>query len=91
MSRPTIVASPTGLPARSCCPTAAGSRSATTRRSSGACPTARCPLSDPQVSRHHAEVRRSEHGFLVVDLDSTNGTLVNGVRVGAGALLATAT
>ena len=25
-----------------------------------ACPTARSPLSDPQVSRHHAEIRRDE-------------------------------
>jgi pSer/pThr/pTyr-binding forkhead associated (FHA) protein len=31
-------------------------------------------------------VRRSERGFLVVDLDSTNGILVNGVRAGEWAL-----
>ena len=39
-------------------------------------------LSDPQVSRHHAEVRPDQSGYRVVDLGSTNGTLVNGTRVG---------
>ena len=38
-------------------------------------------LTDPQVSRHHAEIRRTERGILVADLDSMNGTIVNGVRV----------
>ncbi len=38
-------------------------------------------LSDPQVSRHHAEIRRDERGYTVVDLDSMNGIEVNGVRV----------
>ncbi|MCU1426763.1 MAG: hypothetical protein JWL83_763 [Actinomycetia bacterium] len=42
-----------------------------------------CPiaLSDPQVSRHHAEVRPSHQGYEVVDLGSTNGTLVNGALI----------
>ena len=35
------------------------------------------PLSDPQVSRHHAQVRPSPEGFRVVDLGSTNGTYLN--------------
>ena len=35
-------------------------------------------LADPNVSRHHAEVRPSGDGFVVVDLGSTNGTKVNG-------------
>ena len=35
-------------------------------------------LSDPNVSRRHAELRRSAEGWVVVDLGSTNGTLVNG-------------
>lgn len=39
------------------------------------------PVSDPQVSRRHAEVCRDQNGFRVVDLDSTNGTFVNGARV----------
>ena len=35
-------------------------------------------LSDPNVSRRHAELRREAAGWMVVDLGSTNGTLVNG-------------
>jgi hypothetical protein len=38
-------------------------------------------LSDSQSSRRHAEVRPVPEGHLVVDLGSTNGTLVNGVAV----------
>ncbi|HZN14057.1 MAG TPA: DUF3662 and FHA domain-containing protein [Acidimicrobiales bacterium] len=38
-------------------------------------------LSDKNVSRRHAEIRREAGGFVVVDLDSTNGTKVNGARV----------
>lgn len=35
-------------------------------------------LADPNVSRRHAELRREDTGWLLVDLGSTNGTLVNG-------------
>lgn len=38
-------------------------------------------LADPNVSRHHAEVRPSGDGFVLADLGSTNGSRVNGVRV----------
>lgn len=38
-------------------------------------------VSDPNVSRRHAEVRRQGNAFVVVDLGSTNGTKVNGVGV----------
>jgi len=38
-------------------------------------------LSDPNVSRRHAEVRRQGNGFAVIDLRSTNGTRVNGAGV----------
>lgn len=38
-------------------------------------------LSDPQASRHHAEVRYGERGYMVADLGSTNGTMVNGMLV----------
>jgi hypothetical protein len=34
-------------------------------------------LTDPNVSRQHAEVRRQDDGFMLVDLGSTNGTRVN--------------
>lgn len=43
-------------------------------------------LGDPNASRRHAEVRPVEGGFTVVDLASTNGTQVNGVRVTERAL-----
>jgi len=32
------------------------------------------------VSRRHAEILRTEHGFLLRDLGSTNGTYVNNIR-----------
>lgn len=38
-------------------------------------------LGDPNVSRRHAELRRSGEGVVVTDLGSTNGTRVNGVPV----------
>jgi hypothetical protein len=47
----------------------------------GRMPDCAVALSDPQVSRHHAEVRRDDTGYRIVDLGSTNGTQVNGVRV----------
>jgi Protein of unknown function (DUF3662)/FHA domain len=37
-------------------------------------------LTDPNVSRRHAEVRQEGSAYFVVDLDSTNGTEVNGRR-----------
>jgi hypothetical protein len=39
------------------------------------------PLADPRASRKHAEIRATADGFLLVDLDSMNGTKVNGVLV----------
>jgi adenylate cyclase len=39
------------------------------------------PLSDPTISRRHAELEAFEGSILVRDLDSTNGTFVNGERV----------
>lgn len=38
-------------------------------------------VADGNVSRRHAEVGRAGDGFEVRDLDSTNGTLVNGRRI----------
>lgn len=38
-------------------------------------------LSDPNVSRYHAEVRRDGEGFVAVDLESLNGTRVNGAGI----------
>jgi transcriptional regulator with GAF, ATPase, and Fis domain len=39
------------------------------------------PISDPSVSRRHCLIRREASGFKVRDLDSRNGTLVNGEPV----------
>ncbi len=41
-------------------------------------------LDDSSVSRQHAEVRHGDDGWSVRDLESTNGTYVNGVRIGHG-------
>ena len=38
-------------------------------------------LNDPNVSRHHAEVRPSGGSWIVNDLGSTNGIKLNGRRV----------
>ena len=38
-------------------------------------------VSDPNVSRRHAEVRRDGAAYVLVDLDSTNGVEVAGKRV----------
>lgn len=38
-------------------------------------------LEDTNVSRRHAEIRRQGEDYVLVDLDSTNGSKVNGTRV----------
>lgn len=38
-------------------------------------------VSDPNVSRRHAEVRPAARGYVVADLGSTNGTRVNGAVI----------
>ena len=47
----------------------------------GRMPDCSIPLADPNVSRHHAEVRREGDRAILFDLGSTNGTKVNGVPV----------
>jgi hypothetical protein len=44
-------------------------------------PESNIVLADPNVSRNHAEIRPQGDGFLLVDLGSTNGSKINGVRV----------
>jgi nucleotide-binding universal stress UspA family protein len=38
-------------------------------------------LADPRASRRHAEIRSTGDGFLLTDLSSMNGTVVNGETV----------
>lgn len=38
------------------------------------------------ISRAHAEIERTPHGYVIRDLDSRNGTFVNSVRVDRGGL-----
>lgn len=49
----------------------------------GRSPSATVVVSNRAVSSRHAVVRRRGNGFEVVDLGSTNGTLLNGSRLGA--------
>ncbi len=44
-------------------------------------PESTIQLADPNASRNHAEIRPHGNGWVLVDLGSTNGTRVNGVRV----------
>jgi putative nucleotidyltransferase with HDIG domain len=41
-----------------------------------------CVLDHPSISRSHAEVVITDQGWVIRDLGSTNGSFVNGVRVG---------
>jgi transcriptional regulator with GAF, ATPase, and Fis domain len=47
----------------------------------GTHPSNELALDDPQVSRFHCSLVRSESGWRIADSGSLNGTLVNGVRV----------
>jgi hypothetical protein len=47
----------------------------------GRLPDCDITLNDGNVSRHHAEIRPLGEGFVLVDLGSTNGSKVNGMRV----------
>jgi pSer/pThr/pTyr-binding forkhead associated (FHA) protein len=38
-------------------------------------------VSDPNVSRKHARLSRADNGFVVEDLGSTNGTLLDGAPI----------
>lgn len=48
----------------------------------GADPLCDIVLTDPTVSRTHAEVRRRGENYELVDLQSTNGTFIDGISVG---------
>ena len=38
-------------------------------------------IHDPRVSRNHAQLRLIDGHFVILDLDSTGGTFVNGQRI----------
>jgi Protein of unknown function (DUF3662)/FHA domain len=44
----------------------------------GRLPESDVQIADPGASRQHARILRRDDGFVLVDLGSTNGTLVNG-------------
>jgi len=56
-------------------------RGTATRFSIGRDASCDLSISDMTVSRVHAQLERSDDGWLLTDLDSTNGTRVNGWRV----------
>ena len=41
-------------------------------------------LDDTLVSRHHAVIQKIKKDYFAKDLDTTNGTFVNGKRISAG-------
>jgi len=43
-------------------------------------------IDDPQISRHHARVLRRADSITIEDLNSSNGTFLNGVRIKTGTL-----
>jgi len=47
----------------------------------GRLPECTVSFDDPNISRVHAEIRPDGGGFIISDAGSTNGTLVNGVKV----------
>src|SRR5262249_16032002 len=53
---------------------------------SGRAPDNDIVVSDLSVSRNHAELRRTASGYQIVDLDSHNGTFVNGQQIGSAPL-----
>lgn len=48
----------------------------------GRAPTNHVVLQDDRASRSHAEIRSSSTGWTIRDLDSRNGTLIDGERLG---------
>ncbi|MEL6890836.1 MAG: DUF3662 and FHA domain-containing protein [Actinomycetota bacterium] len=50
----------------------------------GRLPTCTVAVDDTNVSREHAKIEPGANAYLVSDLGSTNGTLVNGTRIGVG-------
>ncbi len=47
----------------------------------GRLPESTISINDTNVSRNHAEIRTGSVAYVAIDLGSTNGTMVNGVRI----------
>ena len=45
-------------------------------------------LPDSRISKHHARIEHTKGRYTITDLHSRNGTLLDGVRIGAGKLTA---
>jgi hypothetical protein len=54
----------------------------------GRLPECSITIEDGNVSREHARVNPGSGGYVIADLGSTNGTLVNGVRINGQQFLA---
>ena len=55
----------------------------------GRAPDSRVVLADPTVSRHHALITINDGTIWVKDLDSKNGTFVDGERIGSSPVMVT--
>lgn len=49
----------------------------------GSSPSSDLRLADPKASPEHARIDRSSAGYVLTDLGSANGTLLNGERIGS--------
>src|SRR5690242_3006327 len=47
----------------------------------GRAPDCDLVVNQPEVSTHHCRLTRTDKGFVLEDLGSSNGTFVNGVRI----------
>jgi hypothetical protein len=47
-------------------------------------------VANQEVSRHHAVIFREDGNTMITDLDTANGTFVNGVRIATGPVLVSA-
>lgn len=54
----------------------------------GRLPECSITIEDGNVSREHARIKPGANGYVVQDLGSTNGTLVNGQRISGSRMLA---
>jgi DNA-binding NtrC family response regulator len=57
-------------------------RASSSRVLVGQSPSCELRLTDRAVSRRHAALELDDHGLGITDLDSTNGTFVQGMRIG---------